>query len=309
MGACLVPPRVLFLFLLPLVFSACAKNQNIIFPVVAGTGSINGEAILNYDTMAVFKFTDAPDAPNSGATVAGLLSNVLTKLGFTVVERTRLDQIMDEQITLASSGSKNPLTIGKFAGAKAIVVGEVGQWETHRRKTDTTYFANKGMVVPIQGQQWDETYVSLSLRIISVEDGTVVFSGDGHFPKPIVDPPQKVAQIILDGILGKLVELIRPSPSKGKIGIRYEPRSFSDGWLPAIVEVASGSPAEQAGLRAGDLIKTCNSRSLQGKSKLAVHVDWSKLCRLNPEESVKLEVVREFQLIQVSETPVARNPQ
>ena len=145
----------------------------------------------------------------SGQIVQGLTSSVFSNYGFRVVERARLHQILSEQ-QLSLSGlidESQSVRIGKLLGANAIVVGEVGQWETLQRHTDTVYIPLPlyGAIAPfpIQGQQWAENWVSVSLRVIDVETGELVFSGSGQYERGVRNPPQQICNYILQSIVAK----------------------------------------------------------------------------------------------------------
>jgi len=191
-------------------FTGCALIQKkVIFPDI--TYFIGSSDLVKYKRIAVLPFSDAPYAPQSGQIIQGLASQALAKLGFEVAERSRLRTLLQEQKmnALGISDIDQSIKFGKILGVSAIVVGEVGQYMTQQRKTDTTYSpsTNKrtGQITynAKQGQQWMESYVSLTVRIIDVETGALIFSGSGQYNQGLTNPPQQLAEYILGHIFDK----------------------------------------------------------------------------------------------------------
>lgn len=127
------------------------------------------------------------------------------------MERGRLSNVVSEQ-QLSLSGlmdETQAIRIGKLLGVKAIVVGEVGQYSVSQRHTDTTYFPlilyGKTTNIPIQGKQWEESFVSISLRIIDIETSQLVYSGSGQYDRGLQNPPQQLAEFILRDIIARWI--------------------------------------------------------------------------------------------------------
>jgi len=140
-------------------------------PIVTGLGPISRETIDRYRTMAVMLLEDAPSVQGSGSRVAGMITTLLLDLDINVVERAKLDEVLKEQvIQLTHADDANTLEAGKLVGAQAIVVGGVQQWERQE-----------------QGRM---SNVSLSLRMIDVETGQLLFNGEGHLTDVASDDPE-----------------------------------------------------------------------------------------------------------------------
>ena len=83
-------------------------------------------------------------------------------------------------------------------GVNAIVVGEVGQYVFQNRKKDQAIFpmvdfrTGRTTYIPIPGKEWMESFVSISLRVIDVETGQMVYSGSGQFNQGLTNPPQPI---------------------------------------------------------------------------------------------------------------------
>ena len=131
--------------------------------MVTGLGPINRDTIDHYKTMAVMLLEDAPDAPGSGSRVAGIVTTLLLDLDINMVERAKLDEVLKEQvIQLTHADDANVLKVGRLVGAQAIIVGDVQQWERQ--------------------EQGRTNKVSLSLRMIDVETGQLLFNGRATWP-------------------------------------------------------------------------------------------------------------------------------
>ncbi len=273
----------------------CATtNPNIVYPSI--TSSI-GSFIVDdkYRKIAILPFWDAPNSHGTGRLMQGIATNVFLKARFDVIERGRIDAVLSEQ-ALSLSGvlaDENRIKIGRILNVNALVVGEVGQYESQRRKTDTTYFPlmlyGKTSYIPIQGQQWEENYVSVSLRIIDVETGKVVFAGAGQFEKGLTNPPQQLAEILITEILSDWFD------SPWRLGI-YFGKEF------IINRVIVGSPASKVGIKAGDKILKWNGIDF---SNIQNFEEYHRVTYGYPGERVELEILRgdkvlKFTLIRVS---------
>ncbi|MGQ0810187.1 MAG: PDZ domain-containing protein [Nitrospiraceae bacterium] len=243
-------------------------------PVVTGIGPINREMIERYRSMAVMLFEDAPGTQGTGARVAGIVTTLLLDLDMNIVERTRLEQVFKEQVTRLEHGDDtDALQIGKLVGANAIVVGEVQQWETN----------------PSEGTN----RVSLSLRMIDVESGLLLFNGEGHVLDPTADDPETLARTIAHRILvrfGTKTGLL----GTGRIGVNWELRESSRGKFYLVREIKSGSPADQAGLKVGDVVVSCHGTALDSvKSEREA----KRLCQVEAGQPLSLDVRRADQRI------------
>ncbi|HEY7533543.1 MAG TPA: CsgG/HfaB family protein, partial [Nitrospiraceae bacterium] len=207
-------------------------------PVVTGLGPVKRETIDYYRTMAVMLFEDAVGAQGSGSRVAGLVTTLLLDLDIRAVERAKLDEVLKEQvIQLSHSDDANVLKVGRLVGAQAIVVGEVQQWERH--------------------EQVRSNSVALSLRMIDVETGQLLFSGEGHLTDPTGDDPEESARLIVHRILARFGAQTGLLGS-GWIGVNWELQESAGSRFYLIREIRSGLPAEKAGLKIGDRVLACN---------------------------------------------------
>ena len=208
------------------VIIACLLNIGCKPPAPVISSICASKDMSKYNKLAVLTFSDAPNAPQSGAIVSALVTQSLAKAGFTVVERGRLQDLLDEQ-KLSNSGlmeDGETIKLGKLMGVNAVVIGVVSQYSTNGRHTDTTYI---DMVQPgplqmvsaqdgtshvvqgpdrvthqaIQGVQWTESIVSISLRILDVESGQLLYAGSGQYDHAMTKPPQMLAEEIIRGIV------------------------------------------------------------------------------------------------------------
>ncbi len=268
------------------MFCGCATTPKVVYPNV--TNFINSTDFKKYKKLAVLSFTDAPYAPYSGQIVQGLASQAFGKFGFDIVERGRLSEVLGEQY-LSLTGvisKKDSMKLGEVLGVKALVLGEVGQYETADRKTDTTYFplalGGQTSYIPIQGQQWKESYVSISLRVVDVETGQLVYSGSGQYNVGISNPPQEAATHIVYAIVDKWVS------SPGRCGFQYDKNMI-------IIDVLPYSPAKKAKLKIGDKILELNGKNI----KNLLNEDLHSLAWGYPGENLSMKVQRGDKIISV----------
>lgn len=275
--------------------AGCSTAPRRVNPIISNY--VGTTDFAKYKNIAVLPFTDAPNAPYSGQIVQGVVGQALAKTGFKVVERARLQEALKEQWLSASGVLTTPKTVelGKILGVSALVMGEVGQYETRDRKTDTTYFPFTNYVtgqttyIPRQGQQWMENYVSISLRIIDVETALLVYSGSGQFPVGLINPPQQLAEVLAYEILG------RWTVSPGVCGYNFDNSGV-------ITEVIKDLPAGKAGLQVGDKLLQVNGKDLNLSEPLEV----SSLTWGEPGSKIALSIDRKGIRHQLNITRVPR---
>lgn len=238
-------------------------------PIVSGNGPVDRDSIDRYRTMAVMLFEDAADSPGSGSRVAGIVTTLLLDLDVHMVERAKLDEVLKEQvIQLTHADDANVLKVGKLVGAQAIIVGEVQQWERHAQERMHS--------------------VSLALRMIDVETGLLLFSGEGHLTDSTTDDPESSARLIAHRVLARFGSQTGLLGS-GRIGVNWELLDEKGARFYMVRELRSGLPAEKAGLKVGDRIVACNGASL---SAVRTERDAKRLCRVEAGETLELEIRR-----------------
>ena len=238
-------------------------------PIVTGLGPINRETIARYKTMAVMLSEDAPAVPGSGSRVAGFVTTLLLDLDINMVERAKLDEVLKEQvIQLTHADDANVLKVGKLVGAQAIIVGGVQQWERQ--------------------EQTRTNNVSLSMRMIDVETGQLLFNGEGHLADFTTDDPEGSARLIVHRILARFGSQTGLLGS-GRIGVNWELLEEKGLRFYMVRELRSGLPAEKAGLKVGDRIVACNGASL---ATVKTDRDAKHLCQVEAGETLQLDVRR-----------------
>lgn len=252
-------------------------------PVVTGNGPISGQTIDRYRTMAVMLFEDAPGAQGSGARTAGMVTTLMLDLDVHMVERAKLDEVLKEQvIQLTHADDANVLKVGKLLGTQAIIVGEVQQWERHEEERTHA--------------------VSLALRIIDVETGVLLFSGEGHLTDPTTDDPESSARIIVHRILARFGSQAGLLGS-GRIGVNWELLEDKGVRFYAVRELRSGLPAEHAGLHVGDKILACNGLAL---ATVKTEREAKRLCQVEAGQTLRLDVRRADQPMEILMTAEKR---
>ncbi len=252
-------------------------------PVVTGIGPIDRDTIDRYRTMAVMPFEDAVGAAGSGARVSGIVTTLLLDLDLAIVERTKLEQVVKEQVLRLTRGDDtDALKVGKLAGANAIVVGEVQQWESDAAARTSR--------------------VSLALRLIDVESGLLLFSGEGHMGEGVVDDQEYAARLIAHRILARFGTKTGLLGS-GRIGVNWELREGDGTKFYLVRDVQPGTPVEKAGLQVGDRVLACNGKPLAG---VATERDAKRLCRVEAGQTLRLDVRRSEVPIELAVVAEAR---
>ncbi|HEU5406616.1 MAG TPA: PDZ domain-containing protein [Nitrospira sp.] len=252
-------------------------------PVVTGNGPINRDTIDQYRTMAVMLFKDADGAPGTGSRVAGIVTNLMLDLDVHMVERSKLDDVLQEQvIQLTHADDTDALEVGKLIGAQAIIVGEVQQWE--RREQERTHS------------------VSLTLRIIDVETGLLLFSGQGHLTDPTTDNPESSARLIVHRMLARFGAQTGLLGS-GHIGVSWELQGDDVSRFYVVKELRSGMPADKAGLKIGDRVIACNGAPLFDAKTVR---EAKRFCQVEAGQVLQLNVRRADQLLVIAVTAEKR---
>ena len=257
-----------------------------IVPHVTASGPLTGAMLDTYDVVAVLPFADAPLVQNSGSTVADIVSAKLLDLEFTVVERARIQQLFEEQgrQLLSTDEQMNAIRIGRLTGAKAVVVGAVQEWQTK----------------VLHGKEM--SFVSLSLKLVDVETGAILFGGQGQFSRWIPTVPQVAATAITGRIVERMAVQIGLRGT-GRIGIAEDFVDRLGGKVIVVRSVTAGLPAEKAGLKTGDMIVSCNgSASTTWKKKR----NYLRTCQAEAGQDVALEVMRGTQRLVIRATAVSR---
>jgi len=216
------------------------KPREHVFSTSHFIGSIE---FSKYKRLAVLPFTDAPDVEQSGIIVQGVAVQKFSQFGFDVVERSRLDDIISEQ-QFSNTGyadQSSSVEIGKLLGVQAIVVGEVSLFSSTRQVVD--------------GVARMESFVSLTMRVVDVETGSVVFSGSGNTKRGVYKTTDEIA----NALINKLLFLWLTSP--GLIGLQYDKDKF-------VIRAMPNSSAAQAGIVAGDKIVMFNGYDLSENDRL-----------------------------------------
>ncbi len=252
-------------------------------PVVTGIGPVDRDTIDRYRTMAVMPLEDAPGAQGSGSRVAGMTTTLLLDLDLHIVERARLQEVLNEQlIQLTHTDDARVLKIGELVGAQAMVAGEVQQWE--------------------QGREGQPSHVSLSVRFIDVETGLLLFNGEGHLTDPGGEEPEHLARAIVHRILVRLGSQTGLLGS-GQIGVNWDLHEATDGRFYVVREVRSRSPAEQAGVQTGDQVIACNGMPL---ATVKSDHEAKRLCQVEAGRMLVLGVRRDGHPLEITVTAEKR---
>lgn len=279
---------IVILFMLTL--SCVHRQPDVVYPTI--DYFVGSSDFIKYKRIAILPFTDAPYASQSGQTVQELTGQIFSKYGFDVIERARLFDVLNEQKLTVTGAIDNSqaLQVGKVLGAKAIVVGEVGQCTTRPRRPDmvyvpfTSFSTGTTTCIPRHGLEWNENSVSLALRVIDVETGQLLYSGSGYFDRSVTDPPQQLAELILSNAVRKWLE------TPGIVGFTFK---ITPGGV-LVDGIVRPSPAAKAGLHKGDKIIVVNDKWIP---KTISQLEFKKLTWGRPGEKMVLDIQRDNEKI------------
>ncbi len=257
-------------FFFVLIQIGCSARPKMIRLVIDGV--VNSSDFAKYNKMAVFPFTDAADAPKSSRKVQDLTSKALTNLGFEVT--ASLNEENQAPALEDTHDLSEMIKTGKNIGVDAIVRGEVKQYIKKVKVADLSYVDVSKTILP--GQQSIESYVSISLQIIDVETGRMIYSGSGRYERGVKSSPQKLAKNIINNIILKWLK------SPGTSGFVYNYKTLF------VTKVYTDSPADKAGIKIGDKILKVNDIEMSKLSKLQ---QWTHTWGL-PGEKVIFEIQR-----------------
>jgi PBP1b-binding outer membrane lipoprotein LpoB len=214
--------------------------------VVTGRGPLDSSRIDQYQTLAVLPFEDAPHAPDTGIVLTELVSNELLNLGFTLVERSRLKKLLEEQRLELRYGDdrQTALHVGRLAGAKAIVMGRVDRWP--QMKQDEA--------------EIDASSVAFSLELVDVETGTILYGGQAAYSRPLYvqSPPEHLAHILVRNWVTQL-GIDTGLTGTGITGFQWILTKRGTAQVAVVTHIEHGLPAEAMELRVGDIILACNN--------------------------------------------------
>ena len=127
---------------------------------------------------------------------------LLQQVGHPIVERSRLDKIFDEQkirLMHTSEDMAALLRVGQLVGADRITFVEV----ENNSETSSGTINTPGVIAPIgniwvaapptsQNYSFTLYHVSVTVRSVKVDDGTIRWNGSATFNKPVTDPDSTI---------------------------------------------------------------------------------------------------------------------
>ncbi len=258
--------------------------------------------------------SDLPD-PGSTAIVwgqhkgaVGETVTLLQQWGFRIVERSRLQQVFDEQkigLTYSTDDDAQILKVGKILGAGSIVFVET---ETSSSQTSQAF------VYQYYGSSRSETVTnaSVAVRGVDVETGEVMWTGTAHYPQAITNPQAGIIYLtqiaVMRGLCptgywkddAKGCDWVKVHGT-GMIGFLAASKKTPEGRQLVVFTVTPNSPAEQAGLKVGDVVLSCN-----GKSGFQTMMQYRLACKSEAGQTITLQTKRGDKTTTISVTAVSR---
>ena len=297
----------LFLTLLCAALPGCGvKRPHGSHPVTSSFGPFDLKTFQQFDTVALYAFTDAPSAPGSGQGVTTVLAGLLEPMGFTVINQVRLDQIAQQELGLNEEDARDQrslLAIAKRAKAQAVILGEVGQWEVVQRKGPIVWVPLSPGITRIPRKEWEEASVAIAFKIIDVKSGETVFSGQGTFSEPIPEHPKLAVQQILVDVLARCFQHLAPVRT-GLLGYKALMQDMDGGRVPVVTEIVPGSPVQRAGLQIGDVILACSDSA---KSYWKTLWQLRNACSAEAGQTKSIQVARAKERVTIRATALARS--
>ena len=290
------------------VLQGCARHfqASPAGPVTSSFGPFNLKAFQQYDTLAVYTFMDAPSAPGSGQSVTTALTSLLDPMGFTLISQLQLDNVAEKKLGLNQEELRDEasmLQIAREAKAQAMIVGEVGRWETFREYGPIMWVPLSPGITRVPRKEWEQANVAVALRIIDVKSGDTIFTGQGTFAEPTLDPPIMGAQQILADVLARCFQHIAPMRT-GLLGYKVMMQDVEGKRAIVVTDVVPDSPVERAGLLIGDIILACTDAA-QTKWKTIWH--HYNTCSAEAGQTRSIQLARAEQRITIRATALARS--
>ncbi len=257
------------------------------------------------------------DLPEPGSTAIvwgqhkGAVGETVTLLqqgGIRIVERSRLQQVFEEQkirLTYSTDDDAQILKVGKILGSDSIVFVET---ETSSSQTSQAFVNQYG------GGSRSETVTnaSVAVRGVNVETGEVMWTGNAHYPQAINNPEAGIIYLTQTAVMRGLCpagawknddegcDWVK-ARGTGMIGLNAGSKQMPEGRQLLVVAVTPNSPAEQAGLKVGDVLLSCN-----GKSGFQTMMQYHLACKTDAGQTITLQAQRGDKTTTISATAVSR---
>ena len=183
---CIVKIKFYLLFLLLLIFG-CANVESYRKP---------GIDPCKYKRIAVVKFAN-PSHPTIGQQVADRIAFEFTKKGYTVLERSQLEAIIDEKKINQYGLTDSDRATVKLSGIDAMVVGSVSRYTCFPQEPPPPFYRLSFGYDLERNNCW----VSLSFKMLDLQTNEIVLTLAGHWSITDIDMTQdKVLQELLKKI-------------------------------------------------------------------------------------------------------------
>ena len=291
-----------------LMVQSCARrfNPGSPVPVTSSFGPFNLKAFQQYDTVAVYTFADAPNAPGSGLAVTTALTSLIEPMGFTVISQVALDRVAEKKFHLSQDEPRDEASLVKIAResrAQAMILGEVGRWETVRHQGPIVWVPLTPGATRMPRKEWEEASVAVALKIIDVKTGESSFTGQGTLSEPTTEPPIIGAQQILAHVLARCFQHVAPIRT-GLLGYKVTLQDMQGKRVIVVEDIIPDSPVERAGLQVGDVILACTDKAQTQWKTIWHHYN---ACAAEAGQTRALQLMRADQRMTIRATALARS--
>ncbi len=134
------------------------------------------KALGQVRTVGVLPFEDAAGVNSKGSgkmVVSAVAGEIVKSPGIRVVERAKLDAIVQEKELKDLFSAATARKIGRLAGADVVILGEVTQYEAQQEYGHTAVYVVSG------GGTKRIHRVGISVRAVRVSDGNIIYSRQG----------------------------------------------------------------------------------------------------------------------------------
>lgn len=156
-----------------------------------------GVNFSKFKRVAVIRFECSQHS--IGQEVSDIMAMSFMKKNYTVVERSQLKSLIDENAIISAGLTESNRSSLKLAGINAVIVGSVTRYDCHPDK----------VIAPLFGMYYvlptNSCHVSVSIKMLDVQNGDILWAANGsHAKNDSGMTAGKVLQKVIEGIEKKI---------------------------------------------------------------------------------------------------------